>query len=442
MNEAPVITIVGRPNVGKSTLFNRLIGRRRAIVHKSSGITRDRIEDDFEWGGKRYHLIDLAGIDKPEECPIKTEAMIQVDIGIEKADAILCLVDAADGLTSADKEIAELIRKCGKPVILVANKCDHKHSMDNIAEFYALGLGEPIPVSALHSYNINELLDTLEDVCEGVEAQPVDTRQLIRLVIIGKQNVGKSTLLNAILGEYRAIVSDIPGTTRDAIDAEVTVGGEDFILMDTAGMKKKSKKLTDVDYYSVRRAQESLHSADVVLFMLDVQDGITSTDANIAGLVQASRKAYVILANKWDLTEADSEMHRKAFEKHVEIKLHFLQDAPVVFTSGLDETGLESIFNWAKKAYENWNRRLPTGELNASLNSYIAEKPPPAYRGHRLKFFFATQPKVAPPTIVTFVNAPSSVRQSYVRYLQKRLRADYEFTGTPVEMYFRKRKRK
>jgi len=442
MSNAPTIAIVGRPNVGKSTLFNRLVGRRKAIVHKDSGITRDRIEDDFEWQGRLYHIIDLAGIDKPGECPIKAEAMVQVGIAVDKADAILFVVDADDGLTSADSDIADTVRKFGKPMILVANKCDHKNAEDNLGQFYALGLGDPIPISAIHSYNINDLLDKLESICEGAEAEEVSDIHPIRMAIVGKQNVGKSTLLNAILGEYRAIVSDIPGTTRDAVESRITIGEDTYILMDTAGMKKKSKKLQDVDYYSVRRAQESLHKADVVLMMLDVQDGVTSTDSNISGLVQASRKAYVILANKWDLTLQDNKMHRQAFEEHVAKKLHFLQGAPVVFTSGLKEEGLEEIFKTARTSFDNWNRRLTTGQLNASLNAYMEDKPPPAYQGKRLKFFFATQPKIAPPTIVAFVNAPSSVRPSYIRYLTKCLRADHNFTGTPVEMYFRKRSRK
>ena len=438
----PAIAIVGRPNVGKSTLFNRFVGRRKAIVHKDSGITRDRIEDFFEWEGKRYKIIDIAGVDDAGGCPIKTESLKQVKIAIDKADVILMMVDAADGITSGDVSIAETVRRSGKPVILTANKSDNRISSDNLPEFYALGLGDPLLISALHSYNINELLQRIADVCEGVAADIPLAEEPIKLAIIGKQNVGKSTLLNAILGEYRAIVSDIPGTTRDSIDAEVNVEGKRFLLIDTAGMKKSNIGMADVDFYSVRRAQQSLLRADVVLLMLDVQDGVTAADADIAGLIQSARKAYVVLANKWDLTSADVKEHRKAFQAHVEKKLHFLQGAPVVFTSGLKEEGIDEMFKWAEIAYTNWHRRLPTALLNSTLHKYIEEKPPPAYQGQRVKFFYATQPKVAPPTIIAFVNAPSSVRPSYIRYLQKRLRADYDFMGTPVELYIKRRRKK
>lgn len=441
MPRLPRIAILGRPNVGKSTLFNRLVGRRQAIVDSTPGITRDRIEGEYEWDSRRYLISDLAGWDERPENPFADETVAQIQKAAREADVILFVVDGREGVTAWDLQLAQRLRASGKPILVVVNKCDTVPAFNRALEFHELGLGDPIPVSATHNLNINELLDavallTADFAEEAGEDEAGD--ESIAVAILGRQNVGKSTLFNALVGEHRAIVSEIPGTTRDSVDTKVEIDGTRFLFIDTAGMKKRSKITTSVDFYAIRRTEGALKRCEVALLLIDAADGVTDTDTKVAGLILEAARACVLVASKWDLSE-DAAGHRREFERHLRRKLHFLRFAPVCFTSGKKRRGLRDLVRCIIQAHEEFNKRIPTAQWNRVLGDAVAWRPPPSIKGKQLKLNYITQTRVAPPTLVLFVNQPDFLRPSYRSYLEKHFRSEFGFEGSPLVFQIRRK---
>jgi len=441
MSRLPHIAILGRPNVGKSTLFNRLIGRMQAIVDSKPGITRDRIEGEYEWENRRYKVSDLAGWDEGPENPFASETVAQIKRIAELADLIFLVVDGKDGLTAWDRELAAKIRVVTTPVILVVNKCDTVPALQRANDFYELGLGEPIPISAAHNLNVDELLDRAAEITvafagDALEEQEEETG--ISVALIGKQNVGKSTLFNALVRDHRAIVSDIPGTTRDAIDTAIEIGGTRFVFVDTAGMKKRSKINESVDYYAIRRTEKALSRCQVALLLIDCLDGVTETDSKVAGLIQESNRACILVASKWDESQ-DAKGHRREFESHIRRKLHFFWFAPLYFTSGLYGEGVEDLFPAIENVYKEFNKKLPTSAWNKALNEAVEFRPPQSFKGKQLKLNYITQTDVAPPIITLFVNQPDFLKNPYKRYLEKHFRKEFGFEGSPLVFQIRRK---
>jgi len=455
----PIVAIVGRPNVGKSTLFNRLAGERLAITDEVPGTTRDRLYTEAEWGGVSFILVDTGGLEvqssKPKaqkrlEDDLVAQVQAQAQIAIAEADVILFLVDVKDGLTTGDEEAAQVLHRSAKPVLLVVNKADNRALREAAVEFYALGLGEPYPISALHGTGTGDLLDQV------VGAFPVppparggwggEELEAVRIAIVGRPNVGKSSLLNMILGQERAIVHEAPGTTRDAIDTPMEWEGQPVVLIDTAGIRKRGRIQRGMEKYSVLRALKAIDRADVVLLLLDAVDRATAQDAHIAGYILEEAKSVVVVVNKWDLVEkACTEPSRsnagtmQAFEQHVRTTLRFLDYVPVLFVSALTGQWVEQVLPTALRVQEERLIRIPTAELNRVVQEAVARHAPPSKAGKRLKFYYATQAAVDPPTFVFFVNDPRLVHFSYERYLENRLREHYGFLGTPLRLSFRKR---
>lgn len=433
----PVVAIVGRPNVGKSTLFNRIIGQRIAIVEDEPGVTRDRLYQDTDWNGKEFTLVDTGGLDFNEADTIAAKIRAQVNMAIRECDLILFLVDSRQGILPADEETAAILRKADKPVVLVANKTDNFKDESQFMEFFRLGLGEPVPVSAVQGLNIGELLDTVVSALpEPVEADSRD--EMVRIAVVGRPNVGKSSLVNAILGEERVIVSDIPGTTRDAIDSPFFVDDNAYILIDTAGIRRKSRIDRSTERYSVNRSFKAVERCDVALMLIDAVEGVTDQDKRIAGFAHDRGKATIIVVNKWDLVEKDDKTSNR-FIEHVRQNFPFLPYAPVIFVSALTGKGIHRVLNLVNYVAEQASMRIPTSDLNELLEDAVLHNPPPAKKGKRLKLFYATQAGVNPPTFLVFTNNPELVHFSYIRYLENRLRNTYGFEGTPIRLVFRKR---
>jgi len=433
----PVVAIVGRPNVGKSTLFNRIIGQRIAIVEDEPGVTRDRLYQDTDWNGKEFTLVDTGGLDFNEADTIAAKIRAQVNMAIRECDLILFLVDSRQGILPADEETAAILRKADKPVVLVANKTDNFKDESQFMEFFRLGLGEPVPVSAVQGLNIGELLDTVVSALpEPVEADSRD--EVVRIAVVGRPNVGKSSLVNAILGEERVIVSDIPGTTRDAIDSPFFVDDNAYILIDTAGIRRKSRIDRSTERYSVNRSFKAVERCDVALMLIDAVEGVTDQDKRIAGFAHDRGKATIIVVNKWDLVEKDDKTSNR-FIEHVRQNFPFLPYAPVIFVSALTGKGIHRVLNLVNYVAEQASMRIPTSDLNELLEDAVLHNPPPAKKGKRLKLFYATQAGVNPPTFLVFTNNPELVHFSYIRYLENRLRNTYGFEGTPIRFVFRKR---
>ncbi len=444
----PIVAIVGRPNVGKSTLFNRLVGERLAITHEVPGTTRDRLYAEAEWGGVSFILVDTAGLeldssdsfdapfDEARDWDLMAQVRAQAQMAIAEADVILFLVDVKDGLTAGDEEVAQVLRRTAKPVLLAVNKAESQARLEEAVEFYALGLGEPYPISALHGTGSGDLLDQI------VRAFPVEEEEeeleAVKIAIVGRPNVGKSSLLNKILGQERAIVHDVPGTTRDAIDTQVEWEGETVVLIDTAGIRRKGRIQRGVEEYSVLRALRTINRADVVLLLIDAVEGATAQDAHIAGYILEEAKSVVVVVNKWDLVEKDTYT-MLVYMEHIRTVLRFLDYVPVIFISALTGQRVDEVLPTALRVHENRFIRIPTAELNRILQEAIARHAPPSKAGKRLKFYYATQATVDPPTFVFFVNDPRLVHFSYERYLENRLREHYGFLGTPLRLSFRKR---
>lgn len=433
-----IVAIVGRPNVGKSTLFNRIMGRRISIVHDKPGVTRDRIYGETDWNGKHFTLIDTGGIEPSSSDIILRQMKRQADFAIDTANLILFMVDAKEGMTHADLDVAQMLRKSGKPVILVVNKVDNYSETYHNYEFYQLGFGDPIYISAVHGLAIGDLLDKITDYIENQGDNPED-EDITKVAIIGRPNVGKSSLINALLGEERVIVSDIPGTTRDAIDTYFEIGGKKMLFIDTAGLRRKSKINEDVEYYSSVRAIGAINRADVVLMVLDATEKITEQDKRIAGIAHEAGKATIIAVNKWDLVEKDTYTVQE-FNNRIRTELAFMQYAPIVYVSAKTGQRINRIFTLIDTVMENYTLRVKTSTLNNLINEATAISEPPTIKGKKLKIFYAVQTSVKPPTFVFFVNDTKLFHFSYERYLENTLRQVFGFEGTPIIIKPRQKK--
>lgn len=455
----PIVALVGRPNVGKSTLFNRLIGQRKAIVEDLAGTTRDRLYGDADWGGRDFMLVDTGGLefDGPGPQPdvmssnhqagfqagvasrlFLAEIRQQVAIAIAEAEVIIFLVDGQVGLTGPDKNIAQLLRRTEKPVILAVNKADNKARREEAVEFYALGLGDPLPISALHGTGTGDLLDAVVEVLPFYEEDEIEDDS-IKIAILGRPNVGKSSLLNRLLGEERVIVSDIAGTTRDSIDTLIHYQGLDLTLIDTAGIRRRGKIEPGVEKYSFLRTVKAVNRADVCLLLIEAAHLVAAQDAHIAGHILSENKSVVVLVNKWDTIEDKDSQTILEFTKRIRVNLKFLEYVPVLFISALTGQRVNKVLHLALQVQEERLRRIPTGVLNRLLREAVAKHPPKGSQRHRLKFFYATQVSVDPPTFVFFVNKKELVHFTYSRYLENQIREQYAFLGTPLRLIFRNR---
>ncbi|MFO7263657.1 MAG: ribosome biogenesis GTPase Der [Bacillaceae bacterium G1] len=433
----PTVAIVGRPNVGKSTLFNRLVGERVAIVEDKPGITRDRIYRSAEWQGKEFMLIDTGGIELDARHEMAEQIRQQAELAVDEADVIVFLLDGQTGLTPADTEVAMMLRRSQKPVIVAVNKVDHGKQKNDWYEFYALGLGEPLPISAEHSRGLGDLLDRIVSLLPEHEEDdyPGDT---IRIAVIGRPNVGKSSLVNAILGEQRVIVSPIAGTTRDAIDTPFVSDGQSYVLIDTAGMRKRGKIYETTEKYSVLRALRAIERSDVCLLVLDAQDGVVDQDKRIAGYAHEAGRAIIVIVNKWDAIEKDTHTAQR-FTEQIRREIPFLDYAPVLFISAKTGQRVHTILKRVNDVAEQHARRIPTALLNDVVADAMMQTPPPSKRGKKLRIHYVTQASVKPPTFVFFVNDPELFHFSYQRYFENRFRAAFQFEGTPLRFMIRER---
>ncbi len=432
----PVVALVGRPNVGKSTLFNRLIEQPLAIVEDVPGTTRDRIYADARWGGLTFTLIDTGGLLPQPADDLIASVRDQVEIAIAEAEVIIFLVDVKEGLTANDLEIAELLRRSNKPVILAVNKADNESRRQAALEFYELGLGDLYPISALHGVGTGDLLDALLHV---LPPQPEEYEaEGVKIAIIGRPNVGKSSLLNAILGQERMIVSEKPGTTRDAVDSFIEWDGQSITLIDTAGIRRRGRIARGIERYSVIRALRAIQRADVALLLLDAVEGVTAQDAHIAGYILEEAKGVVIVVNKWDLVEKDTYT-MESYSRHIRRVLKFMAYAPLIFVSATTGQRVAKTIDVALKVQEARSRRIPTGKLNRVVQDAVTLHSPPSKRGRRLRIYYATQVGIAPPSFVFFVNDPDLVHFTYHRYLENQFRAAFGFEGSPMRLSFRKR---
>ena len=433
----PLVAIVGRPNVGKSTLFNKLIGRRLSIVEDTPGVTRDRIYADAEWLTHSFTLIDTGGIEPASEDIIAVQMRRQAELAIETADVIVFLVDGREGMTAADEEVAAMLRKSNKPVVLAVNKLDAPKFNDAIYEFYALGLGDPIIISAGQGLGLGDMLD---EVCAHFPPEAEEEGEHpLNIAVVGKPNVGKSSLVNAILGEERCIVSNIPGTTRDAVDTLFTLDGEPYVLVDTAGIRRKRAVEDEtIERYSVIRSLAAVRRADVVLIVVDAEQGLSEQDVKIAGYVHEEGKPSVLVVNKWDLIEKDTNTMNK-FKKDMQVDLAFMDYVPFLFISAKTGQRVNKLLAAAKESYAQSIRRITTGTLNDIVNEAISMTEPPAMSGKRLKIYYATEVSVQPPTFVIFVNDEALVHFSYKRYMENYFRKTFGFAGTPIKIIFRNR---
>lgn len=431
----PIVAIVGRPNVGKSTLFNRLAGRRIAIVEDTPGVTRDRLYCEVEWLNNKFTLIDTGGIEMDTEDVILKQMRRQAEIAIETADVIVFMVDGKTGITADDYEVANMLRKTNKPVVLVVNKIDNIEMENNKYEFYNLGIGEPYTIAASSGLGLGDMLDAIvshfKDKSDDEEESPE-----IKVAIIGKPNAGKSTLLNKIVGEERSIVSDIPGTTRDAIDSYVEIGEDKFLFIDTAGIRRKSKVKEDVEKYSVLRSITAIERADVCLVMIDAEEGVTEQDERIAGYAHEEGKAVVIVVNKWDKIEKNDKTMNE-YTKDIRRDLAFLSYAPIIFISAQTGQRVNKLIDLIKYVANQHAMRIKTGVLNEVISEAVMMKQPPIERGKPLKIYYVTQASTKPPTFIFFVNDTNIIHFSYERYLENQLRQHFGLEGTPIRFIYR-----
>lgn len=436
----PLIAIVGRPNVGKSTFFNKMAGRRISIVEDTPGVTRDRVYADCEWQNRAFTLIDTGGIDPNSDDPLLKQMRAQAEIAIETCDAILFFVDGRQGLTDDDKDVATMLRKSSKPILVVVNKIDSVDAMDNMYEFYELGLGDPIAISSVNLMNIGDLLEELMKLLPESDADEQDDER-IKIAVVGRPNVGKSSIVNRILGQERVMVSDIAGTTRDAIDTGFERDGRSFVIIDTAGIRRK-RAIEDatVERYSVIRSFAAIDRCDVALIVIDAQDGVTEQDTKIAGYVHEQGKAALVVVNKWDLVDKDTGTLEK-YRKQVIEDLKFMDYAPVVFVSALTGQRLPKLVEGVVAAYDQATRRITTGLLNDVLADAMAAQQPPSQSGRRLKIYYATQQGIKPPLFIMFVNDQTLMHYSYERYLENFFRKSFGFEGTPIRFILRERKK-
>ncbi len=430
-----IVAIVGRPNVGKSTFFNRLVGKREAIVDEFSGVTRDRHYGKAEWTGHHFSVIDTGGYIVGSEDEFEGEIRKQVILAIEEADVIVFMVDVETGITGMDKEVAKLLRQTEKKVFLVANKVDNNARIAQAAEFYSMGLGEVFTVSSINGSGTGELLD--EIVQDFAREEPIE-EDVPRISVVGRPNAGKSSFINALLGKERNIVTPVAGTTRDSVDTRYKAYGFDFLFVDTAGVRKKSKVHDDLEFYSVMRSIRAIESSDVCILMIDAAEGIGVQDINLFGLIQKNNKGVVILVNKWDLIEKDTHTAKK-FEDLIRERIAPFKDVQIIFTSVLNKQRIHKALEAAVETFENRNRKVKTSELNDKFLPIIQQTPPPASKGKYIKIKYITQLPLAYPAFAFFANLPQYVKEPYKRFLENKLREEYNFTGTPLKVFIRKK---
>lgn len=434
-----MVAIVGRPNVGKSTLFNKLTGTRQAIVNEEAGTTRDRQYGKVEWTGHEFSLIDTGGWVVNSEDVFEEEINKQVKIAIEEADLILFVVDVANGATDLDMEVADILRRCDKPVLVVANKADNYGLHAYAAEFYSFGLGDPICISAINGSYTGDLLDRIIELLPKSENVVVE-EELPRIAIVGRPNAGKSSLVNAFIGEERHIVTDIAGTTRDSIYTKYNKFGQNFYLVDTAGIRKKGKVNEDLEYYSVIRSIRAIENSDVCILMIDATRGIESQDMNIFSIIQKNKKGLVVCVNKWDLVEDKNQKVIDTFTNAIRERLAPFTDFPILFISALTKQRILKVLETAKMVYENRSRRVSTAKLNELMLPIIEETPPPAWKGKYIKIKYITQLPVGNvPSFVFFCNLPQWIKEPYKRFLENKIRANWSFTGTPINIFIREK---
>lgn len=441
MKRKPIVAIVGRPNVGKSTFVNRLVGARHSIVDDLPGVTRDRIYFDVEWQNKGFTVIDTGGIIPGDDDDIMVSIFDQAKLACEEADKIIFLVDGQAGINPVDYDIANILRQSGKPIYLTVNKCDNPESLMMTSDFYALSVGEPIGISALHgSGGVGDLLELITEDFEVTEDEEKDSR--IKIAIVGRPNAGKSSIVNALLNTDRVIVSDVSGTTRDSIDSYITYKDKEFIIVDTAGIRKKSKVDYGVEKFAVDRAIRSIRDCDVALLVIDAKEGISDQDKKISSIITEAGKGIIVAINKWDLIEDKKANTINHFEKELSAQIPFLSYAPKIFISAVTKQRLGQIFEESTKVFEQCTKRISTGLLNKVINEAYALNPPTSFKGKRLKIYYITQAAVQPPTFVLFVNNEELLKDSYKRYLENKLREAFGFFGTPIRISVRERKEK
>lgn len=432
-----ILSIVGRPNVGKSTLFNKLVGRRIAITEDTPGVTRDRIYAEGEWLGNYFTVIDTGGLEPDNEEIIMTNIRRQAEIAIDSADVILFVVDGKEGITSTDREIGNILRKSGKRIVLAVNKIDSPDKFDQILDFYDLGIGEPMVVSAEQGLGLGDLLD--EIVKNFPEERDTEyDEDIIKVSIIGKPNVGKSSLINYVLGEERVIVTDIPGTTRDAIDSYVDYDDERYIFIDTAGLRRKKKIYENIERYSVVRTLSAIDRSNICVLVIDATEGVTEQDTKIAGYAHDNGKGIIIAVNKWDLIDKNNKTHDE-FVKEIRDTLGFILYAPIVFISALTGQRVDNLLELIKIVNNNYNLRIKTGVLNDIINQAVLMNQPPSDKGVRSKIYYGTQVSVRPPKFIIFISHKELMHFSYVRYLENQIRNHFGFSGVPIQFEFREK---
>jgi GTP-binding protein len=435
----PVVAIVGRPNVGKSTLFNRLVGRTVAIVSKQSGTTRDRVMLETNWADHPFILVDTGGLEVFPDTDLWRQVRAQVEIAIDDADIIIMVADVMEGVTGSDIDVADLLRVGGKPVVLAVNKVDTEPKAAGALEFHELGLGDPHPISGYHNLGLDDMMAEIVTHFPPEPEFPEPDADL-RLAIVGRPNVGKSMLLNALTGENRSIVSDVPGTTRDTIDTLIKYNDMDVLLIDTAGIRRRGKIGTGVEKYSVIRSVRAIDRADVVVMLMDAMEPATMQDTHIAGYILDAYKGVVLVVNKWDLLQGKG-VTKGEIEALLRDKFRFATYAPICFTSALNATGLDELMATSVDVYNEWTKGIPRSDLRRTMMSAIAEHPPTGIKGRTLKIYSVSQEEVAPPSFTFFVNRADSIHFSYERFLENRLRRAYEFRGSPLKMRFKGRRR-
>ncbi len=432
----PSIAIVGRPNVGKSMLFNRIIGERMSITDETPGLTRDRLYAKAEWLGRYFNVIDTGGIDF-DDAPFIHEIKNQAEIAIEEADVIVFVVDITAGITEADAYIARILYKANKPVVLVANKADNLELTDNLYEFYSLGVGDPLPVSSIHGIGMGDMLDVVVKALPEVTVEPYDP-DTVKMCLIGRPNVGKSSLMNALLGENRVIVSEIAGTTRDSIDSQFEVDEQKYVVIDTAGLRKRGKVYENAEKYSVLRAMSAIERSDVCLILIDAETGIIEQDKKIAGYADEAFKAVVIVVNKWDMVAKDTRTMNR-WEESIRAHFQYLSHAPVIFLSAKTKARLHTLLPVVRDVFESYTKKVKTSVLNDVLSDAVAMNPPKTHQGGIIKVYYATQVGTRPPAFILFVNNTEWLHFSYERYLKNKLREAFGFQGTPIKILLRKR---
>jgi GTP-binding protein len=433
----PIVAIVGRPNVGKSTLFNRLAGERIAIVEDLPGTTRDRVYSDITWGERELTIVDTGGFEPKPDSDLRQKVKHQAEVAIEEADAVIFMVDVLEGVTIPDQEIAEALRRSKKPIFVAVNKADNAQRRSDAFQFHELGVGEPMAISAYHGTGVSDLMD---EVCTRLplSAPAAEEPEMLKIAIVGRPNVGKSMLLNAILGQERAIVSETPGTTRDAIDTVFRHDGESILFIDTAGIRRRGKVEVGIERYSVMRSLNAISRADVAILVTEAAEVMNAQDMHIAGYIHEALKGIVVVVNKWDLAR-DLGLNKAECTREIQQKLKFFPGAPAVYTSARFGKGVDQVLSAARGVYQERQKRLPTALLNDEVGKMVAAHPAPSVKGKQFKVSYVTQPGVNPPSFVFFVNDPRLLHFSYQRYLENGLRRGFGFNGTPLKLIFRRK---